>query len=818
MVVNSLALVAGISLLFRFTALPTSGHVVLLVSGSLLTLALLYFLIQRPAKHGWCTIGPQPQSITSGFIPFVFVLIGFVYSWFYTQLLMQQRLPDTVFNRDITIHGRVAGSSERDGRRLRFLFRVTQVDAATSGTLSADDHLSGLRSLVRLNWYGDDSPMLRDGDRLQLVVKLRQPSGFLNPGGFDYEKWLFQNHIMATGYVREADKARASWSHHRSLQQSHLRPSFASIRAWLTERIRLAASGYQQHGVILALAVGDRTDIEPGQWQRFIATGTNHLLAISGLHITLVATAAGLLFRLLWLQSKLLRRFRRQSVVITAALVGAFVYSAMAGFSIPTQRALIMYVVLAVFILAQRHHKRLAALSIALVAVTLWNPLSVLSAGFWMSFCAVAILYLVYSSAPRQGFWQKLSGVLRGHLFITLGLYPATVLLFQQASLVAPVANFVCVPLVGLVITPAVFLSALTSTVSVELAALLLYPVDWLLGVMSAYLGFLATLPLAIVSTGQVSIPILSLVVVAVLLAIMPYRPGVRWLLVPLLLPLIFSRSDNPEAGSYRVTFLDVGQGSAVIVRTANRVLVYDTGAQFSASFNAADAVIIPYLRSHRIDTLDALVVSHSDNDHSGGVDELLEHLHVDKLWHSQPLVTFMDSVPEVDNAGCESGIAWHWDDVRFEFLHPPPNFNASDNNLSCVLRITSASGERTLLTGDIEREAEALLLSIAGPADILMVPHHGSLTSSSIDFVGATRPKFAVYTVGHNNRFGFPKPEVIQRYHSVGTRQISTSASGASTFLVGNGVIKVGRYRVDRQKIWNREADDVSAMTATLK
>ena len=818
MVVNSLALVSGISLFFQFPALPTPGHVLLLICGSLLTLALLYFLIQRPIRHGWYTVVSQPQPIPSVFIPIVFVLVGFVYAWFYTQALVQQRLPDNLFNRDVTIHGQVVGTSERDGRRLRFLFRATQVAAVTGETNSADDSLTGLRSLLRLNWYGGDSPMLRDGDQLQLVVKLRQPSGFLNPGGFDYEKWLFQNHIVATGYVRETDKAIASWRRHRSLQQNVYHPSLASIRAWLTERIRLAASGYQQHGVILALAVGDRTDIEPDHWQRFIATGTNHLLAISGLHITLVATAAGLLFRLLWLHSKLLRQFRRQSVVITAALVGAFVYAAMAGFSIPTQRALIMFVVLAVFILAQRHHRRLAALSIALIAVTLWNPLSVLSAGFWMSFCAVAILYLVYSSAPRQGFWQKLSGVLRGHLLITLGLYPATVLLFQQASLVAPVANFVSVPVVGLVVTPAVFLSALISTVNVELAALLLYPVDWLLGVLAAYLGFLAELPLAIVSTGQVSTPILLLVVVAVLLAIMPYRPTVRWLLVPLMLPLVFSRSGSPETGSYRVTFLDVGQGSAVIVRTATRVLAYDTGAQFSASFSAADAVIIPYLRWHRIDTLDALVVSHSDNDHSGGVDELLAHLHVGKLWHSQPLATFIDSVPEVDSADCESGIAWHWDDVRFEFLHPPPNFNASDNNLSCVLRITSASGERTLLTGDIEREAEVLLLPTAGPADILMVPHHGSLTSSSIDFVLATRPTYAVYTVGHNNRFGFPKPEVIQRYHSVNTHQISTSASGALTFLVGNESIKVGRYRADQQKIWNREADDVSTMPATLK
>ncbi len=845
MVISALAFVSGISILFQLSVLPAASYLWLLLLALIVAFALLVLVKRRsmqPATGYFASISPVCRQFVSSpaGIAITFLLAGFVYAWLYTHMLVRQRLPDNLFNRDVLIQGEVVAAPEHDGRRMRFLFRVSQVEApeidAQSKTqlesprraqletrdspaeLSATNNaVAGLQSLVRLNWYGDDSPSLRDGDRLQLVVKLRKPSGFLNPGGFDYEKWLFQHRIVATGYVRDSDKALASWQHNHALQRGAGSFSFASARAWLTERVRMAAAEHSQRGVMLALAVGDRSDIDADQWQRFITTGTNHLLAISGLHITLVATAAGLLFRLLWLQSKLLHRIPRQTLVICAASAAAFIYAAMAGFAIPTQRALIMFMVLAVFVLTQRHHKRLTALSVALILVTIWNPLSVLSAGFWMSFCAVAILYLIYSSAPREGFKPKLLALLRGHLLITLGLYPATVLLFQQASLVSPIANFISVPLIGLVVTPAVFICTLVATVSVRFAAILLAPVDWLLNVMSAYLGVIATLPLAIVSTGKVTLPVLLMVIIGVLLAIMPGKAGIRWLLLPLITPLVFARSGSPDAGSYRVTFLDVGQGSAVVVRTATRVLVYDTGAQFSTSFNAADAVIIPYLRSQRIDKLDAVVVSHSDNDHSGGVDELIAEIAVDQLWHSQPLATFINPAPAVDSHWCESGVAWHWDNVHFEFLHPPANFNGSDNNLSCVLRITAASGERTVLTGDIEQEAEQMLLSSIGQVELLMAPHHGSLTSSSADFLHVTRPKYVVYTVGYNNRFGFPRPEVAQRYQAAGALQISTAASGATTFAVGNGAIEMRRYRVDRQKIWHREADDVFAMTATL-
>jgi competence protein ComEC len=899
----SLAFVAGLSLLFQCRELPSAGQLLALCA-SLLLFALYvhaptlntrsfytrslkvcsYFIrisnrvyLRPGGKFDHKHRQTSPSLLTSLAAPglqhkrslrsewqnrsrlaraachlLIVTVCGFCYAWFYANALLQQRLPESLLQRDVVVEGQVVGAPDQNDRRLRFLFRVSRAQVLSDNAdkqIAANDLTTS--ALVRLNWYGDDAPPLRDGARLQLIVKLRPPTGFLNPGGFDYEKWLFQQKIVATGYVRDTAQASASWQQFQSLQPRSQRWSFDLARSWLTARISAAAGAYEQHGLILALAVGERDDISSEQWQRFIDTGTNHLLAISGLHITLVATVTGLLFSVLWQQVAWLRRTQRQTVVIGAATVAAFVYAAMAGFAIPTQRALIMYAVLACFVLGKRHHRRATALSVALVAVAIWNPLSVLSAGFWMSFAAVAILYLIYSSAPKQGLRERAVTVLRGHILITLGLYPATVLLFQQASLVSPLANFFSVPLVGMVITPVVFVATLVSVISVKLAGYMLLPVAWLLDFLNRLLAVLADLPFAIVRTGEITLPVLLLVIVAVLLAITPFGRQMRWLALPLALPLALAEPGRPPPGGYQVVFLDVGQGSAVVVFTATRTLVYDTGAQFSATFNAADAVIVPYLSTRHVDNLDALVVSHSDGDHSGGVDELLSAMPVAHLWHSQSLHTFVDAYrysadterpntnkvfasesgrPAGDSSSvqavavntqehwCKAGVTWQWDQVRFEFLHPPPHFKGSDNNLSCVLLLTSASGVRTLLTGDIESEVEALLQGEIVPVDILMAPHHGSLTSSGVEFVQALQPRHVVYTAGYGNRFGFPRPEVVSRYQAVGARQFNTATSGAISFTVGNGLVQVERYRVSNRKIWNRRADDVSAMTATLR
>ena len=793
MVFNILAFVAGLSLLYRLPSLPAPVP----FFAVLVTFWFCLFWLRRSVY--------LQRALSALSVPLLCLSLGFGYGWLVTHQLLQQRLPEALFENDVQVTGNVAGSADRNGRRLRFLFRISSTNAIENPTA-----VSG--ALLRLSWYGTDAPDLREGDRLVLQVKLKRPAGFMNPGGFDYEKWLFQQRIVATGYVKDADNAL-------ELYESNADRRGGSLRDGVISRIRMASEQRLHQGLILALAVGERGEIEREQWQRFIDTGTNHLLAISGLHITLVATAAGLLIRLMWRYSKLLQSVQREKIVVCTAALVAMIYAAMAGFAVPTQRALIMFIVLAFFVLQKRHHRRLSALSIALLVVSLWNPLSVLSAGFWMSFCAVAVLYLIYSSVPRDDWRQKAATVLRGHLMITIGLYPATVLLFQQASLIAPVANFFSVPLVGLIITPIVFLCTLLSLISVDAAAALLIPVDYLLTGLSWVLQLLADLPLAIVRTGTVPMLVLLLVSAAALLALTPAMVRIRWLVLPLVLPLLFLPPQRIQSGHYKVTFLDVGQGTAVAVRTANRVLLYDTGAQFSRTFSAADAVIIPYLQSLRINTLDAVVVSHSDNDHSGGVDEITAQLQVRQLWHSQPLpVNLQPLNSSMATEQCHAGQSWRWDGVHFEFLHPLPGYNGNDNNLSCVLRVTAASGQVTLLAGDIEREVEARLAPTLEPVDILLAPHHGSSSSSSAVFVDALQPDYVVYTVGYNNRFGFPKAEVVSRYAVIDAVQLSTANGGATTFAVGAGDIRVGRYRADNPRIWRRVPDDVSDMTATLK
>ena len=753
--------------------IPSDAALMLLAS-----LAVLLVLFLRKVAPSWVW-------------PVLFFAGGGLYASLHAASRLADRLPSELTGVEVALTGTVVDLPSYSGRRLRFLCAIESLKAVEGQSVEVSN------GTLRLNWYGAAPPDLKAGDRINIVAKLKAPAGFMNPGGFDYERWLMQKGIIATGYVR---------SKSFDVSQTVVASDSArldSLRHRLQRRMLASSDGLTGQGVMLALSVGDRQAISKQQWQTFIATGTNHLLAISGLHISLVAGFFTLVVHVLWRFSGLANRISRQACALLVALVAVGCYAAMAGFTVPTVRALTMFIVLAVLLMARRHQRRLQALSVALIIVCLSDPLSVLSPGFWMSFFAVAVLYVVFCNAELRGNVAMVKRILRGHLLVSVGLYPLTVLFFQQASLIAPVANLLVMPVVGFLVTPLVFIAALISVFSVSGAAILLSAVNYLIEFSLWLLRSLAEFPQALIKFSGVSTVSLALASVTACVLLVPVPKRIRLCALLLLLPLFYPLSNKLDNGQYVVTFLDVGQGTSVVVRTRNHVLVYDTGDQFGDRSSAADTVVIPFLRSINVRSIDTLIVSHADRDHSGGADELLDNFDTKVLMSSAPL----PQRPLREFEPCVAGTEWIWDQVHFRLLHPATDASGSENDLSCVLQISTSTGQRTLLTGDIESRAERRLINsnLLRSVVVMMSPHHGSASSSGQSFIDALSPDYVVHTAGYRNRFGFPRQEVLDRYAASGARQFTTSESGAVEFSVSDASVTVAEYRATRQRWWHR-------------
>ena len=790
MVVNAVALVASCCVVAYLPEIPSPSVRFFTV---LLALFLVLVLVKRNAR--------------TLIAPVLIFVSGFLYASACASYQLSSRLPGELLGVELELTGTVIGLPVKSGRRLRFLCDIDSLSplnskdatgAAAGVTDHIAEHLQVSRGRLRIDWYGSEVPDLKAGNKIKVVVKLKSPSGFMNPGGFDLERWLTQKKIIATGYVRSK-----SFDVTKSIVSDSV-TSLASVRHKLQRRLLQATEGLSAGGVILALTVGDKNGINDDHWDTFISTGTNHLLAISGLHISLVAGFVALLARSIWRIAPLATSGSKQTFALLAALLAATCYAAMAGFTVPTVRALTMFATLALLMMHRRHQRRAHSLAIAVIVVCLSDPMSVLSAGFWMSFAAVAVLYLVFSDtyrADRSSFAWRL---LRGHVLVSLGLYPLTILFFQQASLIAPLANLLVTPIVAMLVTPVVFVAALVALISVPLAASVLMLANYLLEFSLSLLMFLASSPWALLKVAGVGYSALLLGAFAAVVCLIPVSLYTRLICLVLLLPLFFPHTDELDHQSYAVTFLDVGQGTSVVVRTRHRVLVYDTGDQFSQNFSAAEAVVIPYLRSKGIEVIDKLVVSHADRDHSGGADELLDQMNVSALISSAPLPQRMDA-PFVK---CEDGMQWVWDGVKFKFLHPRKDSGGSKNDMSCVLKISSQQGYDTLLPGDVEVLGERSLVagSELSGIDILMSPHHGSLTSSGIKFINKAGAAYVVHTVGYQNRFGFPKQEVVSRYAASDAKQYRTDQSGAIEFIVTSTGIAVSEHRKASHRWWYRQ------------
>jgi len=745
------------------------------------------------------------------------LLAGVAWAQVHACMTLCRPFPATYTSTELVIEGRIA-SLPTAGPTPRFLFRV---ESARSGETDI-----GFAGLVRLSWYRD-APPLSVGERWRLTARLRPPHGLANPGSFDVERWLFDQGVTATGSIRPGEG------------NIRLHPGPGAywldrLRERLRDHIAQRLSGSAALGLVQALSLGERSAIPPAQWEVLTRTGTNHLVAISGLHVGLVAGFVFLVVRTVWAWGgRLPLVLAAPRAAALAAFIAALGYSALAGFAVSTQRSLVMLAVVLGALYWGRTPRPVSVLVLALGLVLLIDPQAVLSYGFWLSFGAVAaLLYGLGSrplvsadrgSGPRgQGAWSAACSRAWARWAapqwaVALGLFPALLLLFGRASLIAPAVNLVAIPLFALLL-PALLLSLMLSLVPsvIPLAIPAMgLPLVWIGQVLDGCLQALsvaADLPWAAVAISARPAWVWASAFAGVLLLLAPRGlPGrsLGWLA---LLPLGVVRAQMPAPGEAWFTLLDVGQGLSAVVRTHGHVLVYDTGPGFGGGFDSGSAVILPFLRWAGVGRVDTLVLSHADQDHVGGYPGLRRGLPIDTVLSGEPA-----AIPEASAVRCEAGQVWDWDGVRFGVLHPPPERKITNppkpgarpggNDSSCVLRV-DAGGVSVLLTGDIGRTAELALVAAQRPAlnaDVLVAAHHGSARSSSRAFLEAVAPRFVLYATGFADRFGFPSRQTRERVAALGAMELDTADLGAISFRLtpGLGLQGPSWYRAEHLRLW---------------
>ncbi len=761
MVIFTAAFVAGIVFFQLSPVLPSSGW--LLISGPLLFLWIRYpkFLIL------WA------------------VTAGLLWALLHATLILSTELATNLERQDLQVSGCIASLPERIGRRVRFQFDVDQMQY---GEIRVDGP-----SRIRLSWYSAKNRRLVAGDCWQLMVRLKRPHGSYNPGGMDYEGWLYRSGIRASGYIRQ-------WDGNRQIERSQFNSYVHRIRQRIGERIdQLADQSQQGIALLKALTIGDRSGLTAEQWQTYSKTGTNHLIAISGLHVGIVAGWVFFLGRLFWSRcSWLTLRLPAPVAASVMSLFAASLYAALAGFSLPTQRALIMLSIVLIAKMMRLSVRPSQILATALLVVLLLEPASVLSPGLWLSFVAVGVILFAMGNRLKIASWKQLGGV---QWVVAIGLVPLLLLFFGQLSLISPLVNFIAVPLFTFLLVPLALLVLLLMPLP-SLSAPLLQMVTQLLAWSEEGLSYAANLPIASWQSSYLPLWAWLLIFTGVLLLLLPRGLPGRWLGLVFLLPSLLVNPERPQSEAFYFTLLDVGQGLSVVIETKSHTLVYDAGARFSDRFDVGSAIVLPYLQHRGINKIDLLMISNGDADHAGGAFALFNGIAVTKIISGEPA-----RLPMLPVQHCEAGKQWQWDGVTFTVLHPQQNSHFNGNDLSCVLHITNGAAS-LLLTGDIEAGAEKWLLATAREmlnVDIVQVPHHGSKTSSTSAFIDAVSANYAVVSAGYKNRFAFPKAEIQQRWLFSGAAFLNTASSGAIHFRVEpNGKIRGPKERrVIQQNYW---------------
>ncbi|PJI96931.1 competence protein ComEC [Acidovorax sp. 69] len=745
-------------------------------------------------------------------------LAMFALSGLRATVYLQQRLAPALEGQDIRVTGVVSAMPQTNeaGTRLRMAVQT----ALLKGTPVE------LPSQIDLAWYGGAfrdagevmdlqrlPPPVRAGERWDLTVRLKAPHGLRNPHGFDFELWAWEQGVQATGYVRAGPKDEspvrlaATWKY--PVEQWR-----QTVRDAILDRLGRGADDTSDPGrariagVVAALVTGDQRAIDRSDWDVFRATGVAHLMSISGLHITLFAWLAAWVVRSLWRRSaRLCLAVPAPSAALVAGVALAAAYALFSGWGVPAQRTVTMLGIVALLQWSGRRWPWPQVWLLACAAVVLVDPWALAQAGFWLSFVAVGVLFAtnpIAEGAYEKGAKGHFYALLREQWVVTLALTPLGLLLFGQVSLVGFAANLVAIPWVTLVVTPLALGGVLWGPLW-SLAALSLQP-------LAAWLQWLAQWPWAVVFLPAAPLwaGVAAVVGGAVLAMRLPWR--VRLLALPLLVPVFGWQPARPPVGQFELLAADIGQGNAVLVRTATHTLLYDAGPRFSRESDAGHRVLVPLLRALG-ERVDVLMLSHRDADHTGGAAAVLaqqpQAVLTGSIEAEHVLQTLRPASP------CLAGQRWDWDGVVFEVLHPlagdgaPAPRAPRPNALSCVLRVAAAGSEGAvaLLVGDIEAPQEHSLVArgAALRADLLLAPHHGSKTSSSPVFLETVQPRTALVQAGYRNRFGHPAPDILQRYRERNIRVVESSRCGAATWASADPSV-VACERDTSRRYWQHD------------
>lgn len=704
---------------------------------------------------------------------------GFYYAAWRADVRLAERLPQAWQGRDIVLVGRVGGLPEATPRGWRFV-----VDVASVGTPGAE--VPGKVRISLFDFSGGRVKAPEGGDCIRVRVRLSRPRGGVNFDGFDYEGWLLERDIRARGYAVDG---------FRTAHDCGFSP-LAYIDRWreaMRNRLDADLAGKPYAGIVTGLAIGDQAAISDSQWSLFRDTGVTHLMSISGLHVTLLASLVFWLVDRLWRRLGFLAlRLPSRKAASLAGFLVALWYVAMTGFGLPAQRTLYMVGAATAALWLGRVESPSRVLAVALGLVVLIDPWAALAPGFWLSFGAVAVLFYIGTGRlARPAVWREW---LTAQWAVTLALAPPLLYLFHGVSLVSPLANAFAIPLISLVVVPLVLAAALLPLPWLALAA------HAVIAVVMTGLHWLAALPQPVWHAATPGALTLGLALVGTLVLLAPRGFSWRWLGAVLYLPLIFPVQEQLRPGEFTLDMLDVGQGLAIVVRTGGHTLVYDTGPRYASGEDAGARVVAPFLYAHGVNRLDGMVVSHEDADHSGGALSLIAS-------HDPGLRLASYALPGASR--CVAGQHWRWDGVDFDILHPGahlydlPGF--SENDLSCVLKVSGPYGS-VLMTGDIARLGELSLVETEHEAirsTILVVPHHGSGGSSMAGFIAAVHPQQALVSVGYRNRFHHPTEKTLARYRSASVVIERTDLSGALQLQFRASGLRERRARTELRRYW---------------
>ncbi|PIQ42414.1 MAG: DNA internalization-related competence protein ComEC/Rec2 [Gammaproteobacteria bacterium CG11_big_fil_rev_8_21_14_0_20_46_22] len=689
---------------------------------------------------------------------------------------MPARIPPADLGKPVLLSGCVSGLVSDYSDHASFTF---QAQAVAGKPLAATLHLSSWGRRYHF----------KPGQCFKLMVKLKPIHGSLNPGGFDYEQWAFEQGFSATGYVKRVLAYEGFGS----------RDELTRWRQALRDRVYQVLAHTQAAALMVGITLGDKSGLSAATKQAFQLTGTSHMLAISGLHVGFVALLCFWLVRYaLCFVPMLLRYCSRQKLSAIASLLFSFLYVAFSGFSVSAVRAYIMLMLVMLFVLLDKKLEPWRAFRLALWFVLIVMPLSVLSPSFYLSFGAVFIilLYVANRLLPVKG-WRA---VLSLQCVIVLAMLPLSVWYFQHVSLISPLVNLLAIPYMGFVLLPLSLLTIIAINFSLPFAKLIAVCASFCANVLLKTLMTVSQWPGPVWHMGLHNEWGFVCLLLCVFVFLLPRGFVFKPLAILLLLPAFFSMPSLAPSQA-KFAFLDVGQGLAVVVRTAHHALLFDTGPRYSAEDDAGVRIIAPYLLKEGIHHLDTIVLSHWDSDHSGGLNSLAP------LFHPETVYAYRDSSRFGAVISCRRQ-HWVWDGVHFQLFAPKQSLRES-NNQACLLKIT-VGRHSVLLVGDVEKKAEQALVSQYGEAlkaDLTLAPHHGSKTSSSWRWLRAVLPRWVVMPVGFWNRFHFPSPQVVLRYHALGAKILRLDHLGCvSVFLGPAGLGHWRFYRTDQARIWRRQ------------